>query len=278
MSLTSTAKVKAKNNHSKKTEASHLAEDGKLTEVTSYQSEGKDVHTRAVGGGEIGIALPLPSEAHHFDPETEWQKPWPKVSKLLYKTPIITFGPFLLFLIIAVCVGVGSAYVSLNHGSPFHSLESGVWVAHPLAGTKQDDPYSTAIFARTLRIPLGSGEGLAFYAVVDDAGRPLDPTCTYEIEGRPLPARLWTLTAADNQLHLLATDANRAHLNSSFLIRNAQGGYDITLSPQAVAGNWLPSGGSDGLVLVLRLYDTPLGADIGSSSLRLPAITRSFCQ
>ncbi|MDX5595600.1 DUF1214 domain-containing protein [Pseudovibrio sp. SPO723] len=224
------------------------------------------------------LALLKQPQEPFYDPETSWQKPWPRVSRLLYRTSLFSFGPFVLFLLVTIVFGVGSAYMALTKSSPFEALQSGVWVAHPKAGTDAADPYSAAIFARTLRIPLGSGEGLAFYAVVDDRGRLLNPSCTYTIAGKTPPARVWTLTAVNQQLELLATDAGRSYLNSENLLRDKDGSFEITASQDARPGNWLPTGSAGGLVFALRLYDTPLTTGAGIAGPQMPSIRRGDCQ
>ena len=37
------------------------------------------------------------------------------------------------------------------------------------------------------------------------------------------------------------------------------GSFEISVGPRARPGNWLPTGGIERYVLVLRLYDTPIG-------------------
>ncbi|WP_068317181.1 DUF1214 domain-containing protein [Polycladidibacter hongkongensis] len=214
----------------------------------------------------------------YYDGENSWQKPWPKVSRLLYRARMLSFGPYLFFLVVSLVVGVGSAYYALNHGAPFNAVHEGVWVAYPNAGTPEDDPYSVAIFSRTKRLALGRGEGLAFYAVQDELGQPLDARCTYVLEGAPLPARLWTLTALDGQMHIRGTDAGRAWLHSRDLLRSADGNFRITISPQAQAGNWLPTGGDGQLTLALRMYDNALAGEYASSRRQMPGLRRSYCQ
>ncbi len=224
-----------------------------------------------------GVAVPEDETTQIFDPETSWQKPWPHLSPLLYKRPFFSFGPFLLSITIALALGISSAYLSLNRGSPFSALESGVWVAHPHAGTQDSDPYSTAIFARTGRVPLGSGEGLAFYAAFDDSGQALDPQCTYRISGKVPATRLWTLTALDNALELLATDAGRASLHSHGVLMDVSGSFSIAVSPRARPGNWLPTGGDNGLVFAMRLYDIPYTTGAGQSAPVMPAVEQVSC-
>ncbi|SFT48667.1 hypothetical protein SAMN05444141_101809 [Pseudovibrio denitrificans] len=224
------------------------------------------------------VAVPEPETTQIYDAETSWQKPWPHISPLLYKAPFFSFGPFLFSILIALVVGIGSAYLSLNRGSPFSALESGVWVAHPHAGTVDSDPYSTAIFARTGRVPLGSGEGIAFYAAFDDSGRALDPQCNYRIAGRVPATRLWTITALNNALELLATDAGRASLHSHGILTDHTGAFAIQVSPEARPGNWLPTGGSNGLVFAMRLYDIPYTTGAGLSAPVMPAVELVSCK
>ena len=50
------------------------------------------------------------------------------------------------------------------------------------------------------------------------------------------------------------------------------------VGPRARPGNWLPSGGVEHFVLVLRLYDTPIGvASLTSKEAPMPAIVQKTC-
>ena len=50
------------------------------------------------------------------------------------------------------------------------------------------------------------------------------------------------------------------------------------LSPRARPGNWLPTGGIDRYVVVLRLYDTPVGvATRTAKDAPMPAVTAGGC-
>jgi hypothetical protein len=50
------------------------------------------------------------------------------------------------------------------------------------------------------------------------------------------------------------------------------------VGPRARPGNWLPTGGVEKYLLVLRLYDTPIGmaARTGSEA-PMPAISKKAC-
>ena len=59
-------------------------------------------------------------------------------------------------------------------------------------------------------------------------------------------------------LHL-ANTLQRYGFTSQEVIRGADGQFEVRVASRARAGNWLPTGGLDRYMLVLRLYDTPVG-------------------
>ena len=127
-------------------------------------------------------------------------------------------------------------------------------------------------------LPVGSGDGVAFYASTDDAGQPLDGRCDVLLSGTTPQARFWTLTLYDPEGRLVANSAQRQGFTSQEIIRNADGSFNIMVGPRARPGNWLPTGGVEKYLLVLRLYDTPIGmaARTGSEA-PMPAITKKAC-
>ena len=131
--------------------------------------------------------------------------------------------------------------------------------AWPKNGTPGIDPYARAMVARTGELPVGSGDGVAFYARADDAGQSLDGRCDVLLSGTTPQARFWTITLYDPEGRLVANSMQRQGFTSQEIIRNADGSFDITVGPRARPGNWLPTGGVEKYLLVLRLYDTPVG-------------------
>jgi len=71
----------------------------------------------------------------------------------------------------------------------------------------------------------------------------------------------------------------RYGFTSQEIIRRADGTFEITVGPRARPGNWLPSGGIERYVLVLRLYDTPIGvATRTGREAPMPSITQGACR
>jgi hypothetical protein len=184
----------------------------------------------------------------------------------------------LLALVIAAVVGLGTTWLTLTRGIAFGAIQIGAWTAWPKTGTRDIDPYARAAIARSGELPIGSGDGVAFYARTDDSGRPLDGRCDVLMTGTTPQARFWTLTLYDPQGKLIGNAIDRQGFTSQEILRNADGSFDILVAPRARAGNWLPTNGIDSYVLILRLYDSPVGAATRATrEVPMPAISLRSC-
>jgi len=181
-------------------------------------------------------------------------------------------------LILAAAIGLGATWVTLTRGIAFGALSIGAWTAWPKSGSVDIDPYARATMARTGELPIGAGDGVAFYAHTDNAGDVLDGRCTFVISGMTPAARYWTLTLYDPQGRLVANTIDRHGFTSAEILRESGGRFAITIGPRARPGNWLPSGGIEQFVLVWRLYDTPIGvASLTTKEGPMPAVARQSC-
>jgi hypothetical protein len=185
----------------------------------------------------------------------------------------------LLFaLAVAAVVGLGTTWLALSRGTAFGAITIGAWTAWPKTGTRDIDPYARAALARSGELPIGSGDGIAFIARSDDSGRPLDGRCDVRVSGATPPARFWTLTLYDPRGRLVGNSVERQGFTSQEILRRSDGTFDIVVAPRARTGNWLPTNGLDRYVLMLRLYDSPVG--IASRTAReapMPAISLQSC-
>jgi hypothetical protein len=181
-------------------------------------------------------------------------------------------------LVLAAAIGLGATWLTLTRGVAFGSLTIGAWTAWPKSGSVDIDPYARATIARTGELPVGAGDGVAFYAHTDDAGNVLDGRCSFVISGMTPAARYWTLTLYDQHGRLVANTLDRHGFTSAEIIRAADGRFAISVGPRARPGNWLPSGGIEQFVLVWRLYDTPIGvASLTTKEGPMPAVVRKGC-
>ncbi len=165
----------------------------------------------------------------------------------------------LFALIVAAAVGLGATYLALTRGAAFSPLTIGSWTAWPKTGTVEADPYARASIARSGRLPTALGDGVAFTAAADDNSRPLDGRCDVVLAGVTPAARFWTLTLYDRDGELVANSVKRYGFTSQEIVRHADGSFEIVMAPRANPGNWLPTGGVERYILVLRLYDTAVG-------------------
>jgi hypothetical protein len=184
----------------------------------------------------------------------------------------------LFALLVAAGIGLGATWLALSKGVAFGAVRIGAWTAWPKNGTREIDPYARASIARTGELPIGSGDGVAFSARVDDHGHVLDGRCDVVVSGTTPPARFWTLTLYDPNGRLVTNSVNRYGFTSQEIVRRTDGSFDIVIAPRARAGNWLPTGGVERYMLVLRLYDTPVGvATRTGREAAMPAIIPGAC-
>lgn len=166
----------------------------------------------------------------------------------------------LLFaLAVAAIVGLGATWLALTRGVAFGAVPIGPWTAWPRSGTRDIDPYARATIARSGELPIGSGDGVAFVARRDATGRPLDGRCDALVSGITPQARFWTLTLYDPLGRLVGNAIDRQGFTSQEIVRHGDGSFDIVVAPRSRPGNWLPTNGVERYVLVMRLYDTPVG-------------------
>jgi hypothetical protein len=189
----------------------------------------------------------------------------------------LVFGIFFAFMV-AAALGLGLTWLTLSKGVAFGGVSIGAWTAYPKIGTIEIDPYARATLARTGLLPVGSGDGIAFIARVDDRGRPFDGRCDVTVHGTTPPARFWTLTLYDPDGRLVANSVNRYGFTSQEIVRRSDGSFDIVIAPRARSGNWLPTGGVERYLLIMRFYDTPIGvATRTGRESPMPTIAQGAC-
>jgi hypothetical protein len=185
----------------------------------------------------------------------------------------------LLCFAIAAAVGLGSTWLAASHGVTIGALTIGAWTARPKVGTAEIDPYARAEIERRGELPVALGDGIAFLAETDESGRPLDGRCEVTLRGITPQARFFTITLYDRDGKLVSNVVNRYGFTSQELVRKSDGSFEISVGPRARAGNWLPTGGIEHYLLVLRLYDTPVGiATKAGRETPMPSVTTGRCQ
>ena len=174
---------------------------------------------------------------------------------------------------------LGSTWYAVSHGRLDRRADHWRLDGAPQVGTAEIDPYARAEIERRGELPVALGDGIAFIAQTDDAGRPLDGRCDVTLTRDTPQARFFTLTLYDRRGQLVGNIVNRYGFTSQELLRKADGSFDVTVAPRARPGNWLPTGGIERYQLVLRLYDTPVGiASKAGKETPMPSVSMGRCQ
>ncbi len=175
-------------------------------------------------------------------------------------------------------LGLAVTYYVLGAGIRFDEVRVGPWTRWPQSGSMDIDPYAHAMLARSAEMPLGTAEGLSFFAWTDSAGAALRASCDYVVSG-PIPStRYWTLSLYSPNGSLIDNPARRFGFTSAEILRAADGSFEITIARNARPGNWLPVGNISHFALVLRLYDTLVDFGLSSfESTALPHIVKGHC-
>jgi hypothetical protein len=184
----------------------------------------------------------------------------------------------IIALAVGTLTGLGLTYLASARSNGFGAVTVGAWSVWPRSGTPDADPYARAAFARSGELPLERADGLLFEAASADNGAALDGRCETRIRGRVPPARFWTITVYDERGRLIDNPAERYAFNSTEIVWNQGGTFEMTAAPRARSGNWLPTGGRERIVLVVRLYDAPIGiASRTGEPLEMPSVTQVAC-
>ncbi len=188
-------------------------------------------------------------------------------------------GKFLAAASVGVLLGLFVTFVVVEHGKGFGAIAAGPWTGWPRNGTSDVDPYTRAILAYSGEISLSESEGMSFVARGDSNGADFDPACDYALKGEIPSARYWTLTLLSPAGAPVANTADRQGFTSAEILRASDGQFEITLSRHARPGNWLPIGGTSKFILVLRLYDSELGAPATAlDAASMPGLVKSHCE
>ena len=71
--------------------------------------------------------------------------------------------------------------------------------------------------------------------------------------------------------------ARRTAFHSREVLRHEDGSFTISVSRAAQPGNWLPVTTTEGIRLILRLYDTPLAGGARVGAVVMPEIAKAGC-
>ncbi|MBS0385497.1 MAG: DUF1214 domain-containing protein [Proteobacteria bacterium] len=180
-------------------------------------------------------------------------------------------------LAVGLLLGSASAWAALTVGVSGFSSHYGAWSLNRAAGSTAADPYTRAIIARYGLLALSSREALYFNLDRDERGQPLSESCVYDLSGRDLATRWWSITLYASDSYLVRNDDHAASIDSSHVGAGDDGLWHARVSSvQGNTVNWLSSRTARrGFSLTLRVYNPQ--RDFTPSEDSLPRLTTVSC-
>lgn len=184
---------------------------------------------------------------------------------------------FLLILLLGILAGSFLAFYhakgKLGTGQRF--VKNGEWVASLDIGSKEETLLLRARIALVGLFGLQKSEVIYFNAATDNEGKIILSENDYEISGKLLPARYWSITAYGEDFYLIPNEIDRYAINMETVESNRNGDFRILLSGQKKDKNWLPSGRKKQKIeLTLRLYQPAKTAYENLDKIPLPVIRK----
>jgi hypothetical protein len=184
---------------------------------------------------------------------------------------------WLATIIVGAALGAATAWAAIAIGQSRFSETYGDWSFNRAAGSTAAGPYTRAIIARYGLLALSARETIYFTLWRDEHGRPLDESCIYELTGRDLDARWWSVTLYASDSFLARNDDHAGSIDSSRVHTGPDGRWRARIAPvQGDAVYWLSSREARrAFSLTLRVYNPQ--RDFEPSAEALPALTTISC-
>lgn len=158
------------------------------------------------------------------------------------------------------------------------ALRNGPWRTSLTTGAAAANPYERAAVAIAGLYALAREETVYYTAFEDSGGRTLDARCEYELAGRPLPARWWSVTMYGADHYLVDNAAGIYSRHAANLAAAGDGSYVVAISPRPQPANWLPAPAQGAFSVTLRLYNPGREVYDRPQTVALPEIRRKDCR
>lgn len=180
-------------------------------------------------------------------------------------------------LILAVAIGLGSAFWAVKRGAP-GTIAAGPWETGMSFGSADADMYTRARVAVFGLLALDKRETMYYTAIRDSAGGRLSGDCTYAVEGRDLAALWWSITAYGPDSFLIPNEANIYSYAMTTVKREPDGRFVIRVSADRQEGNWLPVKAGERFDLTARFYNPDVSVYDAPANADLPRIVKESCK
>lgn len=195
---------------------------------------------------------------------------------------ILRLSDWAIFCGLVLIGGLGSSYYMVSTGSALTTQKIGPWTTWKNEGRSDADPYTRAHFARTGSLNLTTEIANTYLSKLDSKGGFLHSSCEYEISGKQLEARWWSITVLNDFGQLIRNPSKRYSFTSDTVAISPDGTFTVTLARDARPGNWLPTAGAGRLALSLTLLESESAisgdAEGEAAPVSLPEIRQVACR
>jgi hypothetical protein len=180
-------------------------------------------------------------------------------------------------IIAGIVLGAASAWATLAAGRDNFSERYGAWTHSRAAGSTAAGPYTRAIIAKEGLLALSAREALYFNLAEDQDGRTLTEDCIYELSGREVDARWWSVTLYADDGFLVQNSDLAYSIDASRVRLGPGGAWRVRIAPvRGDAAHWLSSRAARrDFSLTLRVYNPQ--RDFRASEETLPVLNRLSC-
>ena len=153
-------------------------------------------------------------------------------------------------------------------------VHNGPWRTDATLASPDSSPQIRAYLAMTGLFGLPIEETAYYELDRTDEGAQIDASGIYEIRGRDMPARWWSITVYDHDNFLTPNAYERYSVKGTEVAREADGSFRIRLSRDPQEGDWIPLGDGHDMIVLLRLYNPDPELANQLATVALPSVTR----
>lgn len=186
---------------------------------------------------------------------------------------------WLTAILASLLLGVVSAYAALYLVvAGTESKFSGKWATNKATASEDAGVYLRTAVAVMGLMAMNRKESVYYSTVLDQDGDFLSGNCTYQMKGRDLPARWWSITAYGMDHYFMDTGIEKYSVSQSSIARNEDGTYTAIISPEKHETNWIPSAKGKYFQLTARFYNPEQSVYDHPEKVQLPVIKKVKCQ
>jgi hypothetical protein len=183
----------------------------------------------------------------------------------------------LAIVVMGTGLGLGSLWLAAVALCPSAVMRNGIWMTDSLTGSTAAGPYSRLRIAIVGLLALNRSETIYFEAMVDENGERLTSACDYVLEGVPIDARWWSVTAYGPDNYLIRSRTEHYSVGKTSAKTRPDGSFRIVLTRDGADENGLATGDAT-FNLTLRLYQPSAELRATLPTARLPRIQKGACR